>query len=183
LRSEPVRWQDKCRMLRKDNSTQEVFLQEQVDSLLLPVVQSYEDKQTQLRMDSFVTMTHRFAKIRSKRLQAAVSAVAGAPLDEELALHSDSSAGAKRTLENGMGGLGQGKKRAAQEVSGVDREGGSRKSTRRPGLRGAGGANAAGEDADVAGRVGEDRSGGEECVDDWDYEGEAVDPSFAQYLY
>lgn len=57
-----------------------------MDSLLLPVVKSYEDRQTQLRMDAFVTMTHRFSKIRSKRLQAAVSAVAGGPLSEDLTL-------------------------------------------------------------------------------------------------
>ena len=67
-------------------------VQDQVDSLLLPVVKSYEERQTQLRMDAFVTMTHRFSKIRSKRLQAAVSAVAGAPLSEELTLAADEAA-------------------------------------------------------------------------------------------
>jgi DNA excision repair protein ERCC-5 len=67
-----------------------LLLQDQVDSLLVPVVRSYEDRQTQTRMDAFVSMTHRFAKIRSKRLQKAVAGVAGIPLGDEMVLgHSD----------------------------------------------------------------------------------------------
>jgi hypothetical protein len=57
-----------------------------VDTLLLPVVQAYQNRQTQMQLDTFVTITHRFAKIRSKRLQAAVSEVSGAPLRDELAV-------------------------------------------------------------------------------------------------
>ena len=71
-------------------------MQEQVEGLLHPVVQAYRDRQTQLRMDAFVTMTHRFAKIRSKRLQAAVSAISGAPIAPELALTASEAVVRKR---------------------------------------------------------------------------------------
>jgi DNA excision repair protein ERCC-5 len=100
-----------------------VRVQEQVDSLLLPVVKSYEQRQTQLRMDAFVTMTHRFSKIRSKRLQAAVSAVAGAPLSDELTL-------ANSEPRKTAGAAAKGKKRgratadAAAPQEGADASGG-----------------------------------------------------------
>jgi hypothetical protein len=67
-------------------------LQEQVESLLIPVIRAYEDRMTQLRMDAFVTRTHRFAKIRSKRLKAAAAGALGRDLDRELVLSDDECA-------------------------------------------------------------------------------------------
>jgi hypothetical protein len=67
-------------------SKKRLVVQDEVDSLVVPVVRSYEDRQTQTRLDTFVTMTHRFAKIRSKRLQRAVAAVSGMPLGDEMVL-------------------------------------------------------------------------------------------------
>lgn len=60
--------------------------QESTDDLLLPVLQEYEKRQSQLRLDAFYTMTHRFAKIKSKRLQAAVSTAMGRALPDEMVI-------------------------------------------------------------------------------------------------
>ena len=89
-------------------------VQEQVDSLLLPVVKAYEARQTQRRLDTFITMTHRFSKIRSKRLQAAVSAVAGGPLSDELTLTAEerNAAATAAPAKAGSKGKGQGGKQA-----------------------------------------------------------------------
>lgn len=78
-----------------------------MDSLLLPVVKAYEQRQTQLRLDSFITMTHRFSKIRSKRLQAAVSAVAGGPLSDELTLTAEERAASEQVAKAGTGPRGK----------------------------------------------------------------------------
>lgn len=48
-----------------------------VDELLLPVLRSYDQRQTQLRIDSFLQYSQRFAKIKSKRLQKAVAGIRG----------------------------------------------------------------------------------------------------------
>jgi DNA excision repair protein ERCC-5 len=40
-----------------------------VDELLLPVLAAYDERQTQLRIDQFLSFNQRFAKIKSKRLQ------------------------------------------------------------------------------------------------------------------
>jgi hypothetical protein len=53
------------------------------------VLQQYEERQNQLRLDVFWTVTHRFAKIRSKRLQAAVAAAVGRDLSDELVMASE----------------------------------------------------------------------------------------------
>lgn len=63
-----------------------VAVQESTDSLVVPVLQEYEKRQSQLRLDAFYTMTHRFAKIKSKRLQAAVSTAMGRAIPEEMVL-------------------------------------------------------------------------------------------------
>lgn len=43
--------------------------------MLKPVLTSYAERTTQLRIDQFLTHKQRFAKIRSKRLQEAVTAI------------------------------------------------------------------------------------------------------------
>lgn len=48
------------------------------DDLLRPVLSSYAERSTQLRIDQFLTHKQRFAKIRSKRLQQAVTAIVAA---------------------------------------------------------------------------------------------------------
>jgi hypothetical protein len=48
------------------------------DDLLRPVLTSYGERTTQLRIDQFLTHKQRFAKIRSKRLQQAVTAIVAA---------------------------------------------------------------------------------------------------------
>lgn len=48
------------------------------DDLLQPVLSSYAERSTQLRIDQFLTHKQRFAKIRSKRLQQAVTAIVAA---------------------------------------------------------------------------------------------------------
>ncbi|GMH40145.1 hypothetical protein BSKO_08049 [Bryopsis sp. KO-2023] len=56
-----------------------------VDELLVPVMKAYDQRQTQLRIDSFISFRQRFAKIKSKRLQKAVAGITGAE-NEEIAL-------------------------------------------------------------------------------------------------
>lgn len=63
-----------------------MYLQDQVATLLTPVLKSYDERQTQRQMSDFLKFSQRFAKIRSKRLQAAVAGVTGAPLAAELVL-------------------------------------------------------------------------------------------------
>lgn len=61
--------------------------QAKIDNLLRPVLSSYADRSTQLRIDQFLTHKQRFAKIRSKRLQQAVTAIvssAGSEVNPEL---------------------------------------------------------------------------------------------------
>jgi hypothetical protein len=48
------------------------------EDLLKPVLTAYADRSTQLRIDQFLTHKQRFAKIRSKRLQDAVTAIVAA---------------------------------------------------------------------------------------------------------
>jgi hypothetical protein len=45
------------------------------DDVLKPVLASYGERTTQLRIDQFLAHKQRFAKIRSKRLQQAVTAI------------------------------------------------------------------------------------------------------------
>lgn len=67
-------------------------VQDQADTLLQPVLKQYEEKETQLRLDAFWTVTHRFAKIRSKRLQAAISTSLGRDLPQEMVIASEDNA-------------------------------------------------------------------------------------------
>lgn len=55
-----------------------------MDELLLPVLRSYAERSTQMRMDQFLTHKQRFAKIRSKRLQQAVAKITGVGVNPEL---------------------------------------------------------------------------------------------------
>jgi DNA excision repair protein ERCC-5 len=57
------------------------------DDVLKPVLTSYAERTTQLRIDQFLTHKQRFAKIRSKRLQEAVTAIvasSGSEVNPEL---------------------------------------------------------------------------------------------------
>eukprot|EP00878_Enallax_costatus_P008635 GHUV01009029.1.p1 GENE.GHUV01009029.1~~GHUV01009029.1.p1 ORF type:complete len:245 (+),score=75.32 GHUV01009029.1:556-1290(+) len=58
--------------------------QSKVDELLLPVLRSYSERSTQMRMDQFLTHKQRFAKIRSKRLQQAVAKITGVDVNPNL---------------------------------------------------------------------------------------------------
>ncbi|KAK9806600.1 hypothetical protein WJX73_007536 [Symbiochloris irregularis] len=51
---------------------------DKVDQLLLPVLKAYEERQTQLTMDAFLTFSQRFAKVKSSRLQKALAQGKGA---------------------------------------------------------------------------------------------------------
>lgn len=51
-------------------------LQGKADELLLPVLKVFDERQSQLTMDSFLHFSQRFAKIRSSRLQKAVAGIA-----------------------------------------------------------------------------------------------------------
>jgi DNA excision repair protein ERCC-5 len=58
-----------------------------IEDLLRPVLASYGERSTQLRIDQFLSHKQRFAKIRSKRLQHAVTAMVastGAEVNPEL---------------------------------------------------------------------------------------------------
>ena len=58
--------------------------------MIQPVMASYDEPLTQMRMDAFFSVSQRFAKIRSKRLQAAVAGVTGGKLAAELVIgHSE----------------------------------------------------------------------------------------------
>ncbi len=48
---------------------------DKVDELLLPVLAAYDQRQTQLRIDQFLSFNQRFAKIKSKRLQVRARAL------------------------------------------------------------------------------------------------------------
>lgn len=58
--------------------------QDKIDNLLLPVIRAYTDRSTQLRIDQFFTESQRFAKIRSRRLQQAVSQITGVEANPDL---------------------------------------------------------------------------------------------------
>ena len=49
-------------------------------------MQAYDQRQTQATLDSYLTFSQRFAKIKSKRLQKAVSAIRGSKNEEILLL-------------------------------------------------------------------------------------------------
>ena len=42
-------------------------------------VQAYDDNQTQMTLDGFLSFSQRFAKIKSRRLQKAVAGITGPP--------------------------------------------------------------------------------------------------------
>ncbi|KAL4441195.1 hypothetical protein ABPG77_011432 [Micractinium sp. CCAP 211/92] len=64
-------------LLRQFCQTRLGWTSQQADDLLLPVAKAFDQRQSQLTLDSFLTKRERFAKIRSKRLQQAVTGVAG----------------------------------------------------------------------------------------------------------
>ncbi|KAL0021716.1 hypothetical protein WJX79_006455 [Trebouxia sp. C0005] len=51
--------------------------QDRADELLVPVLKAYDDNQTQMTLDSFLSFSQRFAKIKSRRLQKAVAGITG----------------------------------------------------------------------------------------------------------
>lgn len=98
------------------------WTEDKVDSLLVPVLQAYDQRQSQLRMEQFLQFNQRFAKIRSKRLQQAVAGITGAAVPDEIALAAN-TAGAeaadkpkerkkrgRATAEGGQQGKPPGKK-------------------------------------------------------------------------
>ncbi|XP_057816158.2 DNA repair protein UVH3 isoform X2 [Cryptomeria japonica] len=50
---------------------------EKADELLLPVLKEYDRRETQLRLEAFYSFNERFAKIRSRRIQKAVTGITG----------------------------------------------------------------------------------------------------------
>eukprot|EP00879_Flechtneria_rotunda_P022958 GHRR01024267.1.p1 GENE.GHRR01024267.1~~GHRR01024267.1.p1 ORF type:complete len:445 (+),score=191.78 GHRR01024267.1:668-2002(+) len=58
--------------------------QAKVDDLLLPVLRSYGQRSSQMRIDQYLTHKQRFAKIRSKRLQQAVAKITGVEVNPDL---------------------------------------------------------------------------------------------------
>ncbi len=42
-------------------------------------MQAYDENQTQMTLDSFLSFSQRFAKIKSRRLQKAVAGITGGP--------------------------------------------------------------------------------------------------------
>ncbi|GJP79938.1 hypothetical protein CLOP_g10152 [Closterium sp. NIES-67] len=50
---------------------------DKADALLLPVVKAFNSRQTQQRLEAFYSFNQRFAKIRSRRVQRAVTGIAG----------------------------------------------------------------------------------------------------------
>lgn len=97
-------------------------VQDQADALLQPVLKQYEEKEKQLRLDAFWTVTHRFAKIRSKRLQAAISTSLGRDLPQEMLMtvadHPPDAAPdkkvAKKASASGMGANNNSQKRGTR---------------------------------------------------------------------
>eukprot|EP00775_Hariotina_reticulata_P011343 gene11343-11492_t len=57
-----------------------------IDELLLPVLRSYGQRSSQMRIDQYLTHKQRFAKIKSKRLQQAVAKITGVDVNPELFL-------------------------------------------------------------------------------------------------
>ncbi|KAL3698871.1 hypothetical protein R1sor_012947 [Riccia sorocarpa] len=55
---------------------------EKADELLLPVLKEYDRRETQTRLDSFYHFSQRFAKIRSRRIQKAVTGITGRRSEE-----------------------------------------------------------------------------------------------------
>ncbi|KAG6544932.1 hypothetical protein Mapa_013624 [Marchantia paleacea] len=55
---------------------------DKADELLLPVLKEYDRRETQTRMDSYYHFSQRFAKIRSRRIQKAVTGITGRRSDE-----------------------------------------------------------------------------------------------------
>ncbi|XP_002967370.2 DNA repair protein UVH3 isoform X1 [Selaginella moellendorffii] len=58
------------------------WTKEKADELLVPVLKEYDRHETQLRIDAFYSFNQRFAKIRSSRIQKAVSGITGQTLPE-----------------------------------------------------------------------------------------------------
>ncbi|BFI28307.1 DNA excision repair protein ERCC-5 [Marchantia polymorpha subsp. ruderalis] len=55
---------------------------DKADELLLPVLKEHDRRETQTRMDSYYHFSQRFAKIRSRRIQKAVTGITGRRSDE-----------------------------------------------------------------------------------------------------
>ncbi|KAL4452206.1 hypothetical protein ABPG75_007868 [Micractinium tetrahymenae] len=77
------------------------WTRQQADDLLLPVAKAYDQRQSQLTLDSFLTKRERFAKIRSKRLQKAVTGVAGGEREELMLREGEEGAPAGSSASKG----------------------------------------------------------------------------------
>ncbi|KAL8159752.1 hypothetical protein V2J09_001289 [Rumex salicifolius] len=66
---------------------------QKADDLLLPVLNEYNKRETQLRLEAFYSFNERFAKIRSKRVKQAVKGITG---NESVELSSEPKVGGKR---------------------------------------------------------------------------------------
>lgn len=62
------------------------WAKEKSDELLLPVLKEYDRHETQLRLEAFYSFNERFAKIRSRRIQKAVTGITGRRSSETMDL-------------------------------------------------------------------------------------------------
>lgn len=62
------------------------WAKEKADELLLPVLKEYDRHETQLRLEAFYSFNERFAKIRSRRIQKAVTGITGRRSSETMDL-------------------------------------------------------------------------------------------------
>ncbi len=76
--------------------------------MLLSSVQAFDEKHTQSTMDNFLNFSQRFAKIKSKRLQKAVSAIRGSRNEEILLADVEGDEGPSKK---------KGRKRKAEEAA------------------------------------------------------------------
>ncbi|KAM1918897.1 hypothetical protein FF1_023468 [Malus domestica] len=92
--------------LRKLCSEKFGWASRKADELLIPVLNEYNKRETQLRLEAFYTFNERFAKIRSKRIKKAVKGIAGNQSSELVddAAHKVSRSRKKRTTSTDEAG-------------------------------------------------------------------------------
>lgn len=75
--------------------------QDKADELLLPMIKAFDDRQAQTTLDSFLSYRQRFAKIKSKRMQKAVKAIAqgAGGSQEEILLQDGEMPGTTRKIK------------------------------------------------------------------------------------
>ncbi|KAJ7552401.1 hypothetical protein O6H91_06G054200 [Diphasiastrum complanatum] len=75
--------------LRKFCLEKFLWNKDKADELLLPVLKEYDRRETQLRLEAFYSFNQRFAKIRSRRIQKAVTGITGRRSTELMDLPPD----------------------------------------------------------------------------------------------